>query len=353
MIQLSWIGLAASLILLANYVSYFIDRQFGKNGLLAGILLAVLCGIMYLDFSGRIVLSEYLDQWGNAILHQPPLLLVPIILIAGLYYTIFNDLKNSTYLEDQVEKRSVANSSPTDIQFFDRFGAAGELMDMELKLIWRNKRTKAYLFMSLAFLLFPMVYVGEENFGSPGFILLMSLLMTGAFTLNYGQVMLSWNSLHFDFLLTKNIEMKDFFKAKFYLMAISNAILTLFSFAYALVEPIYLPINIALFFYNTGVTFFIYMIVAFYSSQRIDPMEGGAFSFQGFGAAHFLIIIPICGIVYLIYWPLSTAISTIAGVIGVGLVGLIITLFHSKFIDLLLDLFRSRKYKIASAFRKK
>lgn len=45
-----------------------------------------------------------------------------------------------------------------DLSFLDRFGAVGELIALEIKLILRHKRTKSMLYLSGFFLLYGLMF---------------------------------------------------------------------------------------------------------------------------------------------------------------------------------------------------
>ena len=96
-----------------------------------------------------------------------------------------------------------------------------------------------------------------------------------------------------------------------------------------------------------------YMYIANYNSKKIDPGKGGGFNFEGFGAAHYVIIFPIIGIpILLYYFPFGYMGKPFLGLLTVGIVGLLGILFREKILKLLVKHFERRKHFIAADFRK-
>lgn len=185
------------------------------------------------------------------------------------------------------------------------------------------------------------------------FKMFIGLFISGFFALNYGQLMLSWNSTHFDLLATRNIRIRDIFKAKYYIMAFSVIILGIVSLAYGFLDISFIRIVFVMILFNVGVTIFLYMLLASFNSKRIDPSKGAMMNYEGIGIAHFLIIFPIMFLPGLIYWPFAAHGHPDMGEWVVGIIGLIGIIFHNQIIDLCTAIFMKNRYKIMAAFRKK
>ena len=128
-------------------------------------------------------------------------MLPPFALLVLVYRLLANLLISHTHLEDLGGSSGETVSGGLEFSALDRFGRLGELIRLEMLQVWRNKRARLFLFMSLLFVLYPLIFIGEETFEVPGFPIIIGLITTGGFTLNYGQLLLSWNSTHFDFIL--------------------------------------------------------------------------------------------------------------------------------------------------------
>jgi hypothetical protein len=205
---------------------------------------------------------------------------------------------------------------------------------------------------SVLFLFFPLVLTFEEGGGSEFYYILFGLFMTGMIALNHGQLMLSWNSLHFDLLLSRGNTIHDIFTAKYYILVLSCIITYVLTLPYLFLDPKIVAFNTALVFINTSFSIYSYMVLASYNSMRIDPNEGGALNMSGFGAAHYLIGIPIMIFPFVIYFIGKAAFGTTGGVMALLIVGVVGTLFHRRVITACVNLFQANRYKIAAAFRK-
>ena len=269
-----------------------------------------------------------------------------------MYYLLYKLLKDNLYLEDFVQEK-VSEVSPLSFGIFNQFGEAGKLMEMEAKLIWRNKRSKTILGISTLFLLYPLIFLGNPVGDQIWFKLFLGLFVTGGFALNYGQLMLSWNSPHFDLLLARGFKLEQIFQAKYYLLALSCLVLFVFALLYGIIDRSFLIIVPVMFLFNIGVSIFLYMLIASYNAKRIDPSKGAMMNYEGIGAEHFLIMIPLILLPYLLYLPFKLVGYPDMGIAFIGLVGLAGFIFHKNLIRIATNLFQKNKYKIAAAFRKK
>ena len=101
-----------------------------------------------------------------------------------------------------------------------------------------------------------------------------------------------------------------------------------------------------------SMSIFAYMYLASYNSLRIDPNEKGAFNMKGFGAAHFLIPMPIMFLPCLLYLIGSFFGGKTGGLAFIALVGIIGLLLHQPIIRFCVENFKENRYQIGAAFRK-
>ncbi len=336
-----------------NFLAFILDRFFKKENLIPYIIMGALVILLFLDFNGYISLIPFFQTAFQWITQNIFFSLIP--LVAGITAWFYNSqsLKNNFYLEDLVTEAGTDVVSNLNLPFLERFGKAGKLMNLELKLIWRNKRSRMGVIMSILMLAYPMIFIGSPSMDNGGFKLFLGLFITGFFALNYGQLMLSWNSEHFDLLATRNVKIKDIFLAKYYIMIFSCILLYLFSLGYYFLDPDFVRINTVMFLFNVGVSIFLYMLLAAFNSKRIDLSKGAMMNYEGIGIAHFLIMIPLIALPILIRLPFALSGHPMMGEWMIGLVGLIGAVFHTPIINFCTELFQKRRYKILAAFRKK
>ena len=347
---LHWLMMMILMIGIVHFGSYWIDRNLGKSPVLSLGLLGLSVLFLTLDYYGYFSLSKICGPFFTY-LHQHLLGLLGLVaVLVFLYQVVFRLLRRNAYVE--VGPAESKARKVQDFAVFNQFGTEiGKLMQLEAKLIWRNRRSKAYLTASLFFLLYPILFLNGDLLESNAMLIIVGLLITGAFSLNYGQLLLSWNSTHFDFILAQNIKIEDYFEAKFILLALSNVVLYVLSLPYAFFFPKMLLVNTVMFFFNTGVTIFAYLFLALYSSRRVDMNKGGAFSFEGFGAAHYLIILPLMFAPIFIYMIFRFMDQRTLGLIIIGLLGLLGLAMRRYIMNKAIEKFAERKYLIGAKFK--
>jgi hypothetical protein len=239
-----------------------------------------------------------------------------------------------------------------NLSFFDRFGSTGDFMSLELKLILRHKRTRSMLYMSAFFLLYGLIFYSHpEQSKSDSFVFFIAMFMTGVLMFVYGQWIISWDSVYFDGLMTKNIPVRDYIKANYNLLIIFNVICFILTTPYFFFGLRIINIHIAAFLFNIGINTILLLYFSTYNTKRIDLSKGSAFNYQGTTFKNFLIVIPMMFLPMALIGGLSFFIETYIILLilsGMGLLGII---FHQPLITLCVKQFNKRKYDLAMGFR--
>jgi hypothetical protein len=265
------------------------------------------------------------------------------------YLIVYKFYAKNAYLEN-FEDSKKKNIKSTNISFLNRFEQIGKLIEVELKLIWRNKRSKSvaivsFLFVFYGFILYP---TGGQNAFS---LILFGLIITGMFMLNYGQFLISWESGYFDGLLARNVQLSDYISAKFYLFTASVVAAFIFSLIYAYFGWKIVLFNAAVAVFNIGVTSWIVLYTATFSPKKIDLSKSSFMNYQGTGAQQFILMIPVMGLPVFLYGLFYLIIGETAGLISLFVAGGIGILLTKTFNKLLTERLREQRYKIASNFR--
>lgn len=350
---LAWFVVTTSLVLLANFIGFYLKKTFDVKPLLAVLALAALGGLYYLDSAGYLPLSGSFETFMSVVATQPYLALIPVAVLAGMYWFVFGFFKKRVYLDTVSLERKTQEVGTYDFGFLNRFGKMGDMMQLEAKMLWRSKRSRTYAYLSLFFLLYPLIFLGNPMMDSMGGKLGMSIFVTGIFAFNYAQLLLSWHSTHFDYILTRNITGKELIYSKFTLLAGTTVISFVLTIPYLFLNKWFFFTLLVAMLFNVGWSMFMYIYIAAYNSKKIDPGKGGAFNMEGFGAAHYVIMIPILAIpILLYYFPFGMMGKPYLGLLVVGLFGLLGILFREKILDFLVAHYEKRKHFIASDFRK-
>lgn len=340
------------LLLFTNYLAFLVDKQLNINKVTTGILILAILVINFLDIQGIIPLGKSFETTFTFLTGNTGLALVPIFAAIATYYLSFVTLTKVAYLED-----SDSDSSITEINvksgLFSRFGKAGEMMEMEVKLIVRNKRSRNMMYVIVMIFLYPFMSLISETYDTMGWYMFIAIFTTGGFALTYGQLLLSWNSGHFDLLLTKMTSIKEIFRAKYYLQCTIIIFQTMLLIFYGFFKTEYFLLMPAMMFYNLGFVLFLYMILASYNSKKVDTNKGDAVNYEGISISLFLIVIPIMAVPIILYHGCKLMGYPDLGIYLTALIGLIGFIFHDTLINISVALFKKNRYKIGTAFRTK
>jgi len=350
---LAWLVVTICLVLLANFIGFYLKKTFDVKPLLAVVALAGLGCLYYLDSAGYLGLSAGFETFMNNVATQPLLALIPVALLLGMYAFIFGFFKKRVYIDTVSLERKTQEAGTYDFGFLNRFGKMGDMMQLEAKMLWRSKRSRTYAYLSVFFLLYPLFFLGEPMMESMGGKLGMSIFVTGIFAFNYAQLLLSWHSMHFDYILTRNITGRELINSKFTLLAGTTFISFVLTIPYLFLNKWFFFTLLVAMLFNVGWSMFMYIYIATYNSKKIDTSKGGVFNMEGFGAAHYVIMIPILAIpILLYYFPFGLMDRPYLGLLMVGIFGLLGILFREKILDWLLAHYEKRKHDIAADFRK-
>jgi hypothetical protein len=292
-----------SISIFSNYLALYIKRKASLNGWIFLIATAVLILISLADLMWHLFSIRNISfLFFGYLLQQPFLMIAPMALAVGMYYINFNYLKQNLYLEELSTKKDKYKAS-TDYPVLSYFGATGDLVANEIKLILRNKRPKSAFIMSLFFLFYGLMFYPNPGLkSSEAFKIFVGMFMTGFFIISYGQFMYSWQAAHFEGLMVSKVKFADFLKAKYLLFtAVSTA-------AFVLTTPyVYfgwrvLLIHFIMYLWNIGFTTSVVLYFANRNARRIDLSKGASFNWEGVGATQMLLSFLLLLPPLLIYW---------------------------------------------------
>jgi hypothetical protein len=128
---------------------------------------------------------------------------VLVALVVFLYGIAYRFFLQGLYPEELSVQQGQSFHS-ANWTFLQNFGLTGAWISVELKLILRNKRTRSIIFMNVLLLFYGLFFYNNPKYqNSHGFLLFVGIFITGVFTINYGQLLFSWQAQHFDFTLTQ------------------------------------------------------------------------------------------------------------------------------------------------------
>jgi len=351
LVSLAWFVAVWLLIFSNNYLAFLLKKLYLKNIWLMPVLLLAAISLVFADYKTHQLISGAFANALTAIASHAYLIVLPLTLLLILYLASRIFLNQQRYLELSPKKERLMFSGK-ESGLFSRLGIPGKLVMLELKLILRNNRPRSFLMLSGMFLLYGLlIYPPHSKATGDGMFLFVGLLITGIFTMQYGQLIMCWESRSFDKIVTSGLRMHDYFRGKFWLFLTANSISFLLTLPYAFYGYRIALINLACFLYNSGINIFIILFLGTYNIRRIDLGKGAMFNYEGTTFVHFLLFLPLLGLPFLI-WYLSFLLGNPeAGIVAVGLAGAAGLAFSEIFIRLIVKQFNSRKYKILNGFR--
>jgi hypothetical protein len=346
---LSWLAFFLLIAVANHYLVFLLKRMFSVKPALIFALLLALGGVFYLDMSGRIGLSESFGNLIAQVVEQPILLLIPLGLVVLFYLVLFQRFRQYAYLDAFVSNRQ-ERVSARQFTWLDRFGNLGELIRLDLKLIWRNKRPRTMMLIGLIFIIYPLLFI-EALQASFVIAIFIGIFISGFLMIQYGQFMLSWESTFFDFMLTRNFSIREYFEAKYYFFAAFITIFTTLSLAYGFLD-VNLPLAfIACALFNLGVNSFVLMFSATYNVKRIELTKGAFFNYEGVGANQFVMLLPLLLIPIFIYLPFGIWANKYVGLAVLAIIGIIGIVFRDRLLDQVVRQFEKRKYAMSAGFK--
>lgn len=345
-----WLSGFFLFLLMSHYVNtwirIFIDRHIKQFLVLVGLLLVI-------QISDQIVGSNIFSTLSTLVFDGLANENIWILLTLALLTFLSVYASSSALfrrLKTDIATKTGQKALPEVLTF--RNSPLRNLVLLELLLMWRNKRSKQYVIISVGVsTAYTALLLSDYNalFG-PFMAAVIGLFASGVFALNYGQLMFAWESRYFDGLLARDIRPDQMVLAKFMVLQGSCLVLFLVSLPLFLwLAPRLLLLHVAFLFYNAGVTSMLMLALAVLNRKRVNAAEGSFFNYQGFSILHWLWIIPTIippvTFFYLLEGSPETALSIIA------LVGLVSMLLAWPWSRLLARYLNRRKYIMALGFR--
>ncbi|MCE7994948.1 MAG: hypothetical protein HEP71_23425 [Roseivirga sp.] len=347
-----WTAAVFGLSLFNHFLGIYFKKKLNDQPNLMLILISVMLGVTIVEYFNIFEFSA-VSVWIFAqFLEVPALSLIPVVLAIGFYQLNFLYLKNNTYPDEISSRKASRSKFSGDFAFLRRFGKIGEMVALELKMILRHKRPRMTLVFSGILLLYGLFFYTQDDFTEMSFIFIFAgIFVTGAFFINHGQFLLSWQSGDFDFLLTRNVSFRQYLESKYWLFVAVSCIAFVLSIGYVYFGWKIVAINFAACLFNIGINIPIVMRLSMFNPKKIDLNRGAAFNYEGMGAAQWLIGIPVLLLPYVLYLPFTLAGYENYGIMAVGVGGIIGFAFHKYVLGLLTEAFIKRRHKIAAGFR--
>ncbi|MDX6745591.1 DUF5687 family protein [Polaribacter sp. PL03] len=344
---LSWTLFILILTLCFNFINFLIN----KSNIAFGVLIVFLA-VLWLSFKYK--LFDITGFFGNllySVYENPALLIISFVLLAVLYYLNFKQLSSIIYLDGAIkEKEEEAKTS--NLSFVDKIGDVAPFIKNDMRLIWRNKRTKTVFLMSFFFLLFGLFFFTAKTYkDSELWQLYGCIFMTGGFAMNYGQFVPAWDSEHYRMLMTQNLSYRKFLDSKLFLMSVMTAVLFVLSTPYLYFGLDKYLLIVAGFFFNLGFTPLVMLYMGAFNKKRIDLNASGFGNTQGTSAAQFIVMIPVLIIPMLVYFIVNKYLGFNIAVLAIAIIGIISFLLKNPIMNIIEKKYQKNKYITIHGFK--
>lgn len=347
--------LSVLLLLLAinNYLFLLIKKSFSYNN----AYLLVYALPVGLSITGFVYFGWILEKIELAsLLTHPALIIILLGAVISLHFLCTRMLKKHAYVEEVRSKKEKAYGA---LKWLGT-GPIANVLRLDILLILRNKRTRSLMILSLPLILLftyqANVLSTEHSFFNIRFVdVLMGYILISAGSLNYSQVLYSWDSSYFDFILCAPEFKQRYLLSKFWLLAAMHVLFGLLaSLAFVLIgKNMFLPFFLSLILFNVGFFSHLHLLGATLNNRYLDLSKSQMMNYQGTsGSMYFLPLLyfsfpsALFGLFYLL------GVADYTGFIfgGIGLIGLIL---HKHIIRAIAKILDARKYEMAQGFRKR
>jgi len=346
---LVWLFAVACISLSLNFLNFIINKN---DKVLIG-LLTILIAFYAVDYFQMYPIKEQIGKLFHQLYSNPIWALIPLTIAIITYYVNYRFLRNKIYLDASI-KEKVKEAKTSELGWTKRFGSIAPFLQLDLKLIWRNKRTKTQVFLSLAMILYGLFFYSQDMYGSTSSIFaFVGIFITGIFMVNFGQFIPAWDSEYYNMLMAQNIPMRNYLDSKAGLIYVSIVVMFLLSIPYVYFGWEALAINFACAIYNLGVNVPVVLFFGSKNKKRIDLQKSALGNMQGTSATQFLILLPLMVAPCLLYFVLKFFISFEVALAVLTLFGIIGFAFRNKILDKITTIYRIKKYGMIAGFSEK
>ncbi len=346
---LVWFISIIGIVLSINYINFLIN----KNDKALIFLALLLAGLYGLEYFGILPIKQFAGTVFNALFENPVFALIPLVLAATAYYINYNYLRGKLFLDASL-KQKTKQATTSELSWTERFGSIAPFLRLDLKLIWRNKRTKMQVFVSLGLVAYGLIFYSTGTYGPTSTIyILAGIFITGAFLSNFGQFIPAWDSDYYSMMMAQNIPLRKYLESKAGLISVSVVAMFLLSIPYVYFGWQALAINFACALYNLGINLPVVLYFGSFNKKRIDLTKSAFGNMQGTSATQFLILLPLLVVPSSVYFVLKTFVSFEAAIITLSILGIIGWALKKILLDKITEGYRKRKYAMIAGFKEK
>lgn len=345
-----WMVLMVIFTLIINFLNIIIESRSAETELSFLPVIVLASGLFALNYFEIVSFSTLLANGINAIDENPLLILIPLVILGVVYYVNYTFLMKKLYVDGSL-KAKTKTASTTDLTWTRRFGTIAPFLQLDLKLLWRNKRPRSSIFILIIGLLYGLFFYPNPVYKDLEWLyVFVGVFVTGIFIINFGQFIPAWDSGYYKLLMSQNIKYKEYLNSKYSLMVMSSIIMFVLSIPYVYFGWKILLMHFAAMVYNVGVNTYIILLAGSFNRKKIDLTQRAAFNYQGTGAVQWLVGFPLLFVPVAIFYAPYKLIGFEAGVATLIILGATGIVFHQKLMNFIVKKYLNSKYIMINAF---
>lgn len=348
---ISWLVALLILVFSNHFLSMYLKWRFNEAEYGFFILLAVLAALFAIDYFALVDLTGAVGQLLDLVLVYPALSLLFVIFPVLLYQLNARFLAGRMFVGmlDGKQKTGKIN----DFSWLNSLGETGRFIALELKLIWRNKRPRSVVIMTvLMFAYGLLVYQGKEGQEPPEFIFILGgIILVGMFSISYGQFFPAWHSNYFSMLMCQRLKMKQFLRSFYMLVTVVSVTCYFITLPYALMHTKIVYTHLSMLFYNLGVNIPLIFYFGLYSKKRLDLNQSSVMNYQGMGASQWIAGLPLLALPMILFFLFKLAFGATGAWAALGALGLIGIVLHPVIIDYFSKRYLQKKYELINNYK--
>jgi hypothetical protein len=349
----AWMIAMIGLTLSVNFANFIIKKRFTDNLKALIPVVSIIAVLALLEYFKIFEISFWFGKGLNEILTYPFLAIIPVLLFLFLFKWNQKNLENKFYLDATLNK-SGKSADTKEFLWTRRFGELAPYLQLDLKLIWRNKRPKTAIYMSLLLLGYGLIFYTRDTYQDmPAVFVFVGIFMTGIFMMNFGQFVPAWDASYYPLIMAQNIPMDKYLNAKAGLITFSVVVLAILTTPYVYFGWRIFTLNLVCAVYNIGVNIPLLLYVGSFNKKRIDLDKSPFMNYQGTGAAQWLVGIPLMAIPVFLFWIFYKLSSFEGGMLFLLALGLIGLLFRNQAIDFIAQVYKRKKYAMIEGFKQR
>jgi len=347
---LVWMVAMVIFTLIINFLNIIIESRSAETEFSFLPIVLIASGLFALNYFEVVSFSTLLANSINAIDANPVFMLIPLAILGFVYYLNYTFLMKKLYVDGSLKAKTQA-ASTSDMAWTRRFGTIAPFLQLDLKLLWRNKRPRSSIFILIIGLGYGLFFYPNPIYnGLEWLYVFVGIFVTGIFIINFGQFIPAWDSGYYKLLMSQNIKYKEYLNSKFTLMVMSSIIMFVLSIPYVYFGWKILLVHFAAMVYNVGVNTYIILLAGSFNRKKIDLSQRAAFNYQGTGAVQWLVGFPLLFVPVGLFFAPYKFIGFEAGVAFLIILGAIGIVFHQKIMRFIVSKYLNSKYKMINAF---